>query len=256
MTTTTTPRRHRTCRETNLFDSFLDRTGDPLGFEAGDTNVYRYVGNSPTNDTDPSGLQSKGGKQNIRVTGVPKDVTVKQLQKIIADAEKSGASKAHLKALRGQLKVLKRNVKYRGGFANVRVIAAKAGTILIVAEVTSIVNHGFDYVKLQKIGQQTNEDGSVTATYFGCKIEKTGFLGFGKEKQTGALIYILTVPKERIDRDGVPPDKMNPKLYNLTANSDLLKEMGITEEWVELPEGINTVDQLLDKGNSVIPVGR
>ncbi|WP_156804809.1 CARDB domain-containing protein [Synechococcus sp. PCC 6312] len=30
---------------------------DPIGFRAGDTNLYRYVGNSPTNFTDPSGLQ-------------------------------------------------------------------------------------------------------------------------------------------------------------------------------------------------------
>jgi RHS repeat-associated protein len=31
---------------------------DPLKFGAGDFNVYRYVGNSPTNGTDPSGLWS------------------------------------------------------------------------------------------------------------------------------------------------------------------------------------------------------
>jgi hypothetical protein len=30
---------------------------DPIGFEAGDSNLRRYVGNSPTNLTDPSGLQ-------------------------------------------------------------------------------------------------------------------------------------------------------------------------------------------------------
>ncbi|GEM_PF-3624061 len=30
---------------------------DPLGFDAGDTNLYRYVGNSPQNYTDPSGTQ-------------------------------------------------------------------------------------------------------------------------------------------------------------------------------------------------------
>jgi len=29
---------------------------EPLGFEAGDANLYRYVGNGPTNATDPSGL--------------------------------------------------------------------------------------------------------------------------------------------------------------------------------------------------------
>jgi RHS repeat-associated protein len=29
---------------------------DPLGFDAGDVNLYRYVGNSPTNSKDPLGL--------------------------------------------------------------------------------------------------------------------------------------------------------------------------------------------------------
>jgi RHS repeat-associated protein len=29
---------------------------DPIGFEGGDVNLYRYVGNHPTNATDPSGL--------------------------------------------------------------------------------------------------------------------------------------------------------------------------------------------------------
>jgi RHS repeat-associated protein len=29
---------------------------DPIGFEAGDNNLYRYVGNGPTNANDPSGL--------------------------------------------------------------------------------------------------------------------------------------------------------------------------------------------------------
>jgi RHS repeat-associated protein len=31
---------------------------DPIGFNAGDTNLYRYVGNSPTNWIDPSGNQA------------------------------------------------------------------------------------------------------------------------------------------------------------------------------------------------------
>jgi len=29
---------------------------DPIGFDAGDANLYRYVGNEPTSSTDPSGL--------------------------------------------------------------------------------------------------------------------------------------------------------------------------------------------------------
>jgi uncharacterized protein RhaS with RHS repeats len=37
-----------------LVGRFLE--DDPLEFEAGDTNLQRYVHNSPTNATDPSGL--------------------------------------------------------------------------------------------------------------------------------------------------------------------------------------------------------
>jgi uncharacterized protein RhaS with RHS repeats len=31
---------------------------DPIAFDGGDADLYRYVGNSPTNFTDPSGLQA------------------------------------------------------------------------------------------------------------------------------------------------------------------------------------------------------
>jgi RHS repeat-associated protein len=40
---------------------------DPLGLSGGDANVYRYVGNSPTNFTDPTGLRefpAEGGPGN------------------------------------------------------------------------------------------------------------------------------------------------------------------------------------------------
>ena len=33
---------------------------DPIGIEGGDSNFYRYCGNSPTNDTDPTGLADLG----------------------------------------------------------------------------------------------------------------------------------------------------------------------------------------------------
>ena len=33
-------------------------TQDPMGFDAGDSNLYRYVNNAPTNHTDPSGFVS------------------------------------------------------------------------------------------------------------------------------------------------------------------------------------------------------
>ncbi len=35
----------------------------PLGFQAGDANLYRFVGNSPIDETDPSGLMIKGGSK-------------------------------------------------------------------------------------------------------------------------------------------------------------------------------------------------
>jgi RHS repeat-associated protein len=40
------------------YDAAIGRfvSQDPMGFAAGDTNVYRYVGNAPTDDTDTSGL--------------------------------------------------------------------------------------------------------------------------------------------------------------------------------------------------------
>ena len=33
---------------------------DPSGFSAGDANLYRYVGNRPVNNTDPTGLCADG----------------------------------------------------------------------------------------------------------------------------------------------------------------------------------------------------
>lgn len=35
-------------------------SADPIGFAGGDVNLYRYVGNGPTNGTDPSGLSVWG----------------------------------------------------------------------------------------------------------------------------------------------------------------------------------------------------
>jgi RHS repeat-associated protein len=36
---------------------------DPMGFRARDPNLYRYVGNAPTNGTDPTGKQQPNGDQ-------------------------------------------------------------------------------------------------------------------------------------------------------------------------------------------------
>ena len=38
---------------------------DPISFSAGDTNVNRYVGNGPVNETDPSGLKEQDKKESV-----------------------------------------------------------------------------------------------------------------------------------------------------------------------------------------------
>jgi hypothetical protein len=42
-------------------------TMDPIGFDAGDTNLFRYVGNNPSNRLDPTGLQEKGKEDQKKV---------------------------------------------------------------------------------------------------------------------------------------------------------------------------------------------
>ncbi|MCI0703119.1 MAG: hypothetical protein L0241_18735, partial [Planctomycetia bacterium] len=44
-----------------MFDPIVGRwfEEDPKGFAPGDPNLFRYVGNSPTNATDPSGMAYK-----------------------------------------------------------------------------------------------------------------------------------------------------------------------------------------------------
>jgi RHS repeat-associated protein len=48
------------------YDSTVGRfiSEDPIGFAAGDTNIYRYVANSPTNWVDPSGHEALGVLQD------------------------------------------------------------------------------------------------------------------------------------------------------------------------------------------------
>ncbi len=42
---------------------------DPIGFDAGDPNFYRYVGNNPTNATDPTGLFEASAGNSCRRWG-------------------------------------------------------------------------------------------------------------------------------------------------------------------------------------------
>ncbi len=46
---------------------------DPIGFEAGDVNLYRYVGNGPLRWCDASGFQTKPGNGISPIVGLPDD---------------------------------------------------------------------------------------------------------------------------------------------------------------------------------------
>ena len=50
------------------YDSTMGRwiSQDPLQFNAGDSNLYRYVNNAPTNATDPSGLMTATAENEIK----------------------------------------------------------------------------------------------------------------------------------------------------------------------------------------------
>ncbi len=50
------------------YDSAIGRwiTQDPVGFDAGDSNLYRYARNAPTNATDPDGLQQSPVRHGVR----------------------------------------------------------------------------------------------------------------------------------------------------------------------------------------------
>ena len=52
----------------NAVDS-LFMSPDPLGFAGGQTNLNEFVGNSPTNRTDPSGLQAIGNVRGLPPNG-------------------------------------------------------------------------------------------------------------------------------------------------------------------------------------------
>ena len=55
-----------------MYDPTIGRwiSEDPIGFTAGDANLYRYVQNAPTNATDPSGLQPPGPNQPAQVAPI------------------------------------------------------------------------------------------------------------------------------------------------------------------------------------------
>lgn len=80
-----------------MYDPSVGRfvSQDPIGFDAGDSNLYRYVDNSPTNAVDPSGLKKAIVIEihvhlpTIAPQGVPK-ATQAEVLRLLQDANKRG----------------------------------------------------------------------------------------------------------------------------------------------------------------------
>src|SRR5689334_7342619 len=55
------------CHEVRWYEPNTGGWGsrDPAGFAMGDVNLYRFVGNGPTDGVDPSGLQGQGSLGNV-----------------------------------------------------------------------------------------------------------------------------------------------------------------------------------------------
>jgi hypothetical protein len=57
-----------------MYDPAIGRwfTEDPIGFDAGDADLYRYVANDPTNGIDPNGLEIETARTTVRTWSTPK----------------------------------------------------------------------------------------------------------------------------------------------------------------------------------------
>ncbi len=89
---------------------------DAVRFSGG-FNLYAYVDNSPVQHADPLGY-AKGGEQKINVTHDGKVLTkktpIQEVQAALDEAIERGMSRAHVKKLKGLLKVIS-----RGGVAGI-----------------------------------------------------------------------------------------------------------------------------------------
>src|SRR6266581_9413931 len=88
-------------------------TEDPTGFDAGDPDLYRFVGNDPTNTVDPSGLEERVPGEEIRIEDKEDNLKPKKIKFGTGEAEISATERTYR---------LKDGVKVRGIHVAVRAL--------------------------------------------------------------------------------------------------------------------------------------
>jgi len=98
---------------------------DPIGFAAGDANLYRYCGNSPTNFTDPSGQFVFGGlgiALGITIAGLLTANVAYRVEANYYDAASDAAAQGDWQAFDDYVET----AQYAGATGNIAVVAAVA----------------------------------------------------------------------------------------------------------------------------------
>jgi RHS repeat-associated protein len=73
---------------------------DPIGFAGGDSNLYRYVGNSPTNATDPSGTVSV--LIYVNTSDMPSSFNIERVEELMQKAISNAGINATLQLIEYQ----------------------------------------------------------------------------------------------------------------------------------------------------------
>ncbi|WP_370623551.1 peroxidase family protein [cf. Phormidesmis sp. LEGE 11477] len=139
---------------------------DPLGFGAGDSNLYRYVFNSPTNHVDPSGLRSVFTRASAVSAGTYRHRTVRADTDGVVVSEGAGTGTAVSAATQDSASPNPQGSYYT---ATVGVGAAQPGT----------------YTRDQWVSPKLGVILGDNSVYAGV----SGTIAFGRNKDTGEQYY-------------------------------------------------------------------
>jgi hypothetical protein len=207
-------------RKSAVFDSTIGRwqTKDPKSFDAGDTNLYRYVGNHPSYATDPSGLEEPYVGPSIEILNSHKDaggldyqirkVASSELDQLYAagllsqyayiEAQDllslhSRVRVAISRRLRNGIRAIEGATRVNGAIeAAAGAVEAAEGVVLLVPTVGGsfvMVVHGLDHTQA---GTRSMFTGIDQNTFVATGAEYVGEHGLGLNKESARSLGQLT----------------------------------------------------------------